>query len=177
MFASTHPILVAATLAASAPAAAQTFGDAVRANLALAVDLCVQHMGTERSLVGAYNAAGFTLTGQQRSGSTGTYRYAAPADTVSAELTSFSCDIATRHLGTGASVPLARDVLNGRLGGNFKEFAGSGTRTGPQEPCATFTFLGRGNLFLVMYAGSIAPPPGRACVEDETTRVWFEIPG
>lgn len=94
-------------LATSAPA--QTFGEAVRFNLSLGVQLCTQRVAGIENRVSSFRAAGFTERVEHTNvNSDTTHYFAAPAETVQVELyygqMPEECSVSTNHLGvTGAS--------------------------------------------------------------------------
>ena len=107
----------------ASPAHAQSFDEAVRQNVALAVSICAQHVGEPTRARTALEAAGFAYGGFDGSLDDATHRYTAPAGT--AEVLVYQgqmapdCRIETQHLGPTDAGRIAGGVLQGVMPGRF----------------------------------------------------------
>lgn len=164
------PALLAAAFAAllpPAPVMAQSFDEAVRSNLTLAVELCVHDiLGTQPGLTG-FRAAGFAYRMDGQPGQDVYHRFHAPADTVSSEIYEGQmaphCAVRTAHLGLGEAIALVNTLLHERFPGKFR-FAGDA-----QNPCRGFVETAGRALPVEVLFGSANDSAG--CVEDGTTRI------
>lgn len=97
------PLAAIALLSLAAPAWAQTFEDAVRANTALALELCLGR-GDPAAMAERFRAAGFAERVERSTvNSDTTHHFTAPAETASVELyygeMPEHCGVSTMHLG------------------------------------------------------------------------------
>ena len=130
--------VVLAVLGAGAqPALAQTFDEAVRGNIAIALQLCLMETGSAQATVNAFSAAGFAYSWRGTPGFDVYHQFAAPAETVTAELyegqMAPNCDVMSDHIGTTAAVPVVGALLNQLYPGRFVLEQSSG------PGCASFT--------------------------------------
>lgn len=102
-------------------AAAQSFEDAVRANLALALSLCVSPTSGPQKAA-QFRAAGFGESVERASNGDTTHTFTAPAATVVVEhyygQTPEACSVRTAHLGVTA----ASQVLDGLIPQRFPTY-------------------------------------------------------
>ena len=141
----TKPLVLAAALLA-APAGAQTFEDAVQANILLGVELCMRETGSTAASVAAFQAAGFTYE-REDTYSGGTlfetfHRFAAPADTARVELyegqTAPYCRTQSDHMGAMDMAQILNGWLAQRYPGRFA-FRPIGTMVwGSPAQCPSF---------------------------------------
>ena len=151
---------------AAAPAGAQSFDEAVRANLTLALQLCLAQTGSTQATVNAFAAAGFAYSWRGTPGVDIWHQFAAPAGTVTAELydgqMAPNCDVMSNHIGTGAAVPLVGALLAQLYPGRFV----MEQREGPA--CASFTDTAPAIPFVVHVSGGGETRP---CAETGTLHI------
>ena len=127
----------APALAAPLPAASQSLDDAVRANLGLALRLCLRTAADVPATVAAFQAAGFTYTPAAEANGDVWHRFFGPANTVRAEILQGqmapSCDVHTNHRPPSEAAPLVRAILNQAAPGRFVPIP-----AGP-DSCAIFS--------------------------------------
>ncbi|MFN0113094.1 MAG: hypothetical protein ACKVPY_00280 [Paracoccaceae bacterium] len=111
--------------------------EAVRANVGLALRLCLQSRANVQAAIPAFTAAGFTYTPTAEANGDVWHRFFGPADTVRAEILqgqmASSCDVHTNHLPPSEAAPLIRGVLDQAAPGRFVPLQAG------QETCAIFS--------------------------------------
>jgi hypothetical protein len=136
---------------APAQASSQGFDDAVRANVALALQLCLMETGSAQATVSAFTGAGFAYSTRGTPGRDVWHQFAAPADTVRAELyegqLAPDCAVMSDHIGTTAAIPVVGALLNQLYPGRFalEQTEGPG--------CGSFTDTSRAIPFVVSVTG------------------------
>jgi hypothetical protein len=132
----TRPLLFVAALLAAPPAVAQSFEDAVAANVTLALQLCLAP-GGPAATVAAFQRAGFAYSTRGTPGFETWHVFAAPAGTARAEVyegqTAPSCEVFTDHIAPAAAAPFVGQVLNQVAPGRFRQDPPSG------YGCASFS--------------------------------------
>ena len=134
----TYAAAMAAICALPLPTAAQTMDDAVRANVALALKICVDSRANPAAAIAAFQAVGFDYKPTAEANGDTWHRFFGPAETMRAEIlvgqTAPSCDVHTNHLPPDLAARFVRSVLDAVYQPNF--FA-------PMPPfegtCAVFT--------------------------------------
>lgn len=148
------------------PASAQGFDDAVRANLALALQLCLTETGSAQATVSAFVGAGFAYSTRGTPGQDVWHQFAAPSDTVRAELyegqMAPDCTVMSDHIGTTAAIPVVGAILNQLYPGRFamEQTEGPG--------CASFTDNSRAIPFVVSVRGGGEMQP---CADTGTVHI------
>ena len=157
-------------LAGHVPAAGQSFDDAARANLALAIEICVRHLPPPLLIEEGFAQAGFRQT-ERRDHTHGTdFLFIAPAGTLGAKVNAYSCELET-PLAPGPATRILAEALNRAAPGVFTMHPSH-----PSTPCGSFTGT-LSDMFLAVHA---ARPPDFSegfCSEDGNSRVRFEFPG
>lgn len=104
---------------AALPAGAQSFDAAVRANVALAIELCLRNMPLVDEARAAFAEAGFTHTIEDFGGGEVIHWYAAPADTANVAIVpggpATECRVTTGHMGVTEAVAFAGAVAQDRF--------------------------------------------------------------
>ena len=170
-----------ATMAVKAPAqTAASFDDAVRANLALGVELCLRHLPQVDALRANLAAAGFTYTVEDYGAGERIHWYTAPADTaaiaVSEGQMAPDCRVTTSHMGATDAVAFTGAVLQQR-------FAALNFQYGNMEntPPVTAANMGGRWEFCTGYVGWNGQRPitlavandgnDPACIDDGTAQI------
>jgi hypothetical protein len=161
-------VLPLALLGTGLPAVGQSFEEAVRHNLAAAVEYCVRGGPGMQAWIDSFVAAGF---GYSRRGDPGVevyHRFQAPADTVSAEIydgqMAPDCRVETAHLGVTEAIPLVGEMLARHFPGRFERGG-----IGPQTPCTGYIDRSRALPETITFTNA---SPEAACVEDGTTQIF-----
>lgn len=132
-----QPPAVSAKGAEAAPAPTPpTFDQAVRANLGLALRLCIRADGSIPVAVASFQQAGFSYQPMSEQNGDVWHRFFGPAETVRAEMLQGqmapSCDVYTNHLPPRDVAPLVGSLLVQALPGRFRPAPAEGA-------CAIFT--------------------------------------
>jgi hypothetical protein len=149
-----------------APAQAQSFDEAVRGNLALALQLCLMDTGSAQGTISAFTGAGFAYSTRGTPGRDVWHQFAAPADMVRAELyegqMAPDCAVMSDHIGTTAAIPVVGALLNQLYPGRFamEQTEGPG--------CASFTDTSRAIPFVVSVRGGGEMQP---CADTGTVHI------
>ena len=159
-------IRIALLLAALAtPASGQSFDEAVRQNVALAISICAQHLGNPPQALSALTTAGFAFQGTEGPANDETYIYQAPAGTATVRVyygqTAPDCQIETRHLGPADAGAIVGGVLQGVLPGKFA--------LRPAQ-CPVWSEVGRQIPFEI---GVSDRGNGGGCAEGDGARIYF----
>lgn len=151
--------------ALAAPAHAQSFDEAVRQNVALAVSICARHVGDPPQALSALTTAGFAFLGTEGPANDETYIYEAPAGTATIRVyygqMAPDCQVETRHLGPAETGAIVGGVLQGVLPGKFAPR--------PAE-CPVWSEIGRQIPFEV---GVSDRGNGGGCAEGDGARISF----
>ncbi|TCP39958.1 hypothetical protein [Rhodovulum marinum] len=107
--------LACAALALAAPAKAQTFEEAVRANMGLGLRLCLAGGGDMAAWVASFRAAGFAERVEWQGNGDTTHHFTAPADTATVELyygqMPEECTVTTAHMGVTRAAQVLDEVV------------------------------------------------------------------
>lgn len=157
MVSMTHPLGAPGGAGQPAPApepaltSAPTFDEAVRANLAVALQLCLMDTGSAPATVSAFVGAGFAYSTRGTPGVDVWHQFAAPAATVTAELyegqMAPDCAVMSDHIGTAAAIPVVGTLLNQLYPGRFAFDQSEG------PGCASFTDYAPAIPFVVSVRG------------------------
>ncbi|TCM88028.1 hypothetical protein [Rhodovulum steppense] len=166
--------LLAAALVGS-PAVAQSYEEAVRANLALVLEICIQ--GSDAlEWAAAFQTAGFIPSQRVHPEYGPVPIFLAPADTVVTEIHderfgSGSCIAQTRHMGLNEAIPFVGAFVTQRYAGpgGFERDTHN-----PDNPCAGYLMPFSEHSAMWLSFDS-ADQPG-ACVEDGTARMTVSGP-
>jgi hypothetical protein len=162
-------------LAGLAPAASQSFEEAVRSNLSVGAQLCLSGGSDMQAWANSFRAAGFAERVERSSGNSDTtHHFTAPADTASVELyygeMPEHCVARTRHLGvTGASEVL--DALLPRLyPGYARIVAQGGVDSATGQPAICVRYEDPTNP--IGHVVGVTSDAGEGCVEDGTSTIY-----
>ncbi|MEM1386782.1 MAG: hypothetical protein AAF748_10040 [Pseudomonadota bacterium] len=122
------------------PSQAQSFDDAVRGNLALALKLCLSGQPSMEAWAQTFYAAGFTGRVDRATGNSDTTHYlSAPADTVQVELYYGEmpeyCQVSSQHLGVGDAATIL-DLVAPQMRPGYRRGAQPSTNGG--AACVTY---------------------------------------
>lgn len=145
--------------------------DYVRAIVAWATQVCALTMPGNEQVRKAIEDGGFEY-GHANGGNPEVVTYFLPDNSVSATVGGYTCTIDTRYLGAPEATALVDAMLRERLAGRFQRSAQ--TFNGA---CAVFSNIHPGHGPLVISVGQRTQSAQRTCVDDGTTRIWFEVPG
>lgn len=110
-------------LAAPAAAPAQSFDEAVRANLALGIEICLGGPPDVQSMRNAFASAGFAYEPEDYGGGDILHWYAAPAGTANVAVVGAwgdaECRVGSAHMGVTEAVAFTGQVLEKRFPGVF----------------------------------------------------------
>lgn len=176
-------LAAAGLLAVPLSASSQSFDDAVRANLALGIELCVRGVPDATTLKSSLGSAGYVPT-VERFGNTETlHHFAAPANT--AVVTVFEgqlpadCRISSSHMGVAEAVAFTGEVLEARFPGVFTY--GNMENTPPVtvetlgtrwEMCTGYIgWAGQRPIYVTL--GNAGQDP--ACIADGTTQILISM--
>ncbi|MBF9035314.1 hypothetical protein HKCCE2091_13800 [Rhodobacterales bacterium HKCCE2091] len=173
---------LAVAVLAGAAAPAQTFDEAVRTNVTVAIDVCLTHMLDRRIPAEVFPPAGFThrVIDNQAAfggGASGfSHFYDAPNDTaqvrvIDPERFSGSCGVTTDHLGIAETAALVDSVVAYRSPDAERHTLGNSSA----PMCQGWVITTGGAPISVRM--SHPDNSTRGCVEDGTARVVMEIPG
>jgi len=155
-------------LLAAAPAPAQTFEEAVRHNLAAAVEYCVRGGTSMQGWVDSFVAAGFGYSRRGDPGFEVYHQFQAPADTVFAEIydgqMAPDCRVQTKHLGVTEAITLVGEMLDRHFPGRFARGG-----LGAQTPCTGYIDRSRALPETIRFTNA---SEAAACVEDGTTQIF-----
>lgn len=163
-------------LAAAASAArAQTFEDAVRANMALAIQLCMQPglQGPQRAQT--FRAAGFAERVEAFGNGDTTHFFAAPADTASVELyygnMPEDCRVTSGHMSVTAASALLDRIIPGLYPGYLRtvEQGPIDPATGQPATCVRYQQPGSQIPHVI---GVIAGDGTEGCIANGTSTVF-----
>jgi hypothetical protein len=171
-------------LAGVAPAGAQTFAEAVWANIAIAIQLCearerrLQGYGQIAAWPQVFRAAGFVEKRIERLGTVPhvdtTYWFAAPADTVEVEVYHGGmpehCSVRTGHQGVSATSQL----LDGLIPQMFPGYVRHVTEGAPDPATGRSTICVRYEdpTNEIGHVVGVTSDAGDGCVEDGTSLVF-----
>lgn len=170
--------LTLSTASGVLPAAAQTFGDAVRSNIGLGLEMCIRHLPQVANTRTALATAGFSYEAELF-GNEVLHRYYAPSDTASVAVyegqMAPDCRVESEHLGVTEAVAFVGTTLAQRFPGMFTY--------GNMENTAPITAKNMGGRWLdcTGYVGWAGQRPitvsvanmgnDPACVEDGTAQI------
>jgi hypothetical protein len=174
-----------AAIAAGTPAApAQTFAEAVRANMALAMHVCLSNVATVDRLHATFLAAGFAYEAEDFGGGPDDilHWYHAPADTVFVgvvyERGATDCRVTSGQMGVTEAVPFAGAVLEQLAPGLFRAGGPGGQAVVPGSPnprraaCSGYTGQLPGRTVWVEIGNSGQDP---TCTEDGTVQIILHM--
>jgi hypothetical protein len=156
------------------PASTQTFAEAARANLALAVELCLRPGTANQQRVANFRAAGFAEQVESSLGDT-VHHFSAPADTVKAEFyygqMPEECTVTSNHVGvTDASAILDRIVPQLYPGYIRNVVQGPlSSTTGRAAICVSYQ---QPNSPIPHVIGVTAARTADTCTDDGTSRIY-----
>ncbi|MBF9029001.1 hypothetical protein HKCCE3408_01215 [Rhodobacterales bacterium HKCCE3408] len=174
---------IALVAAGPAFAQAQSFDEAVRTNVAVAVDVCLRVM-TERLVPSeTIPPAGFSYRAVDNQATYGgaaqgfTHYYDAPGDTVRIRVIDpdafrGSCHVETTHLGVDATAAIVESVVAYRRPDAQRQMTGNEAAA----MCEIWTIQTGSDAPVAVYMNS-GTQGARGCPEDGTARVAMEIPG
>ncbi|MGV6850389.1 MAG: hypothetical protein ACWA5A_18600 [Marinibacterium sp.] len=162
---------------------AQTFDEAVRANLALGIEICAAHAGNPDAAMARLRAAGFSYDGFDGDAADATHRFAAPADTMQVLVYSGQmapdCSVETAHMGVTQAVAFIGTVLNQRFPGRFGLAPSVVAPGGPgsaEAACGAYVDLQGGQIPLTISVSTWGDRYRASCLENGTTRFYFGFP-
>ncbi len=172
-----------AVLACMAAARAQTIEEAARANLELALSLCLRAGPGQEALNAAFLQAGFAYTPEDFGGGEIAHWFEAPARTVTVLVSSEGrhgyCAAQTDHVGVSDALALAGSVLEAQFPGVFTygEMEGGAPVT-PASPDAQARdctgYIGwSGQRPLIVKVGTAGQDP--VCVETGTSQIMVTM--
>ena len=168
-----RPLLLALALAAGA-APAQTFDEAVRANVMLAFELCFADQPSPEARVAAFRGAGFTHTRETEQTAPGFFdihdRFAAPAETARVMFyhgqTAPSCTVFSDHVGAFDAAKMVDQWINQRFPGRFVDQPPGTVVHGRTTECPRFTEAASGGLpFEILFVPTVG---GGSCADNRT---------
>lgn len=169
-----RPLLLALTLTAPATAPAQSFEEAVRSNVSLAVQLCAGSHQSADLWLGAFRAAGFAERVERLNPGDTNHHFDAPAGTATATVyigqMAPDCTVTSNHLGVTAASALMDDIVPRAWPGKYGRSAVAGApdpATGQPALCVRYSETGAGlpEVITVLAGGT------DACVENGTSRI------
>lgn len=172
-----------AVVACMAAVRAQTLDEAVRANMSLALSLCLSTVPDQTTMNAAFSAAGFSLSPEDFGDGNVAHWFHAPANTVTVLVVGRGqegfCAVSTQHMGIPAAVTFAGEALDALYPGVFTygDMEG-GTPVLPGTPGAANRactgFVGwNGQRPIVVSLGNAGQDP--VCIEDGTVQIMVQM--
>lgn len=168
------PMLLILAAAASA-SRAQTFDEAVRANVGLAIQLCMRPGIQGPARAGTFRAAGFTERVEAIGNGDTTHTFTAPAETATVELyygnMPEECRVMSRHLDVTAASALVDRIVPGLYPDYVRK-----VQQGPLDPAtgqpATCVRYEQPNSQIPHVIGVTAGDGAEACIPNGTSTVF-----
>ncbi|MGR3565956.1 MAG: hypothetical protein ACU0FH_07380 [Heliomarina sp.] len=147
-----------------APASRET----LRAYSAWALQTCAQNIADSDWLRSAFDNSGLEYGWPASNG----HVYFLPDNSLSVKFNSYTCEIDTHYMGVAEARQLVRETLNRAYPGQFSDMQSS-----DGSGCQSFISHANPNMPIIVNVENLDNDARRTCVEDGSSRIYFEIPG